>query len=163
MKNLNFYKTLSQKLWVFFICLFISCSVYASNKETQCLTLAIYKESRGESEKGKAGVAQVIHNRVKSSKYPNSFCKVISQKGQFSWFTNYKDSRKLLEGSVSDLKPLDYLAYQESKQIALKASYGLLEYNPKLENSLYFVKKGLKPEWTKKLRKKDTIEGHDFY
>ena len=57
---------------------------------TLCLSLAIFYEARSESKKGQYAVAEVIHNRVKSDKFPNSICKVIKSKGQFSWFKNHK-------------------------------------------------------------------------
>ena len=53
---------------------------------TLCLAIALYYEARGESNKAKLAVAEVIHNRTKSSKFPNDYCSVIKQKGQFSFY-----------------------------------------------------------------------------
>ena len=43
----------------------------------QCLTEALYFEARGESLRGQFAVAEVILNRVASSRYPNSVCGVV--------------------------------------------------------------------------------------
>lgn len=44
-----------------------------------CLAEALYFEARGETVKGQFAVAEVIRNRVKSSRFPNSYCAVINQ------------------------------------------------------------------------------------
>lgn len=45
----------------------------------ECLAEALYFEARGETIKGQFAVAEVIMNRVKSSRFPNSICAVINQ------------------------------------------------------------------------------------
>ncbi|MFY0691997.1 MAG: cell wall hydrolase [Paracoccaceae bacterium] len=45
----------------------------------QCLAEALYFEARGESVKGQIAVAEVILNRVSSSKFPDTVCKVVNQ------------------------------------------------------------------------------------
>ncbi len=45
----------------------------------QCLSEALYFEARGETVKGQFAVAEVIMNRVKSTRFPNSLCGVINQ------------------------------------------------------------------------------------
>lgn len=45
----------------------------------KCLSEALYFEARGETIKGQFAVAEVILNRVKSSRYPGSVCGVINQ------------------------------------------------------------------------------------
>ena len=49
------------------------------SSEFQCLAEALYFEARGETVKGQFAVAEVIRNRVKSSRFPNSYCAVINQ------------------------------------------------------------------------------------
>ena len=55
-----------------------------------CLAIAIFHESRGESKKAQYAVAEVIHNRTKHPDYPDNYCAVIKQKGQFSFVKNHK-------------------------------------------------------------------------
>ncbi|MCX7564930.1 cell wall hydrolase [Sulfitobacter sp. F26169L] len=47
--------------------------------EFRCLAEALYFEARGETVKGQFAVAEVIRNRVKSGRFPNSYCGVINQ------------------------------------------------------------------------------------
>lgn len=48
-------------------------------EEWRCLAEALYFEARGETVKGQFAVAEVIMNRVKSKRFPNSLCAVINQ------------------------------------------------------------------------------------
>lgn len=50
-----------------------------------CLALTVYHEARGEPVLGQIAVIQVVQNRVKSNKFPNDICSVITQPGQFAW------------------------------------------------------------------------------
>ncbi|WP_121632142.1 cell wall hydrolase [Tropicibacter alexandrii] len=49
------------------------------NDEWKCLAEALYFEARGETVKGQFAVAEVILNRVKSKRFPNSVCGVVKQ------------------------------------------------------------------------------------
>ena len=49
------------------------------SEQWRCLAEALYFEARGETVKGQFAVAEVIRNRVKSDRYPASFCGVIRQ------------------------------------------------------------------------------------
>jgi spore germination cell wall hydrolase CwlJ-like protein len=51
----------------------------AGGDEWSCLATALYFEARGETVKGQFAVAEVILNRVDSSRYPNSVCAVVNQ------------------------------------------------------------------------------------
>ncbi|MEY8840212.1 cell wall hydrolase, partial [Cribrihabitans sp. XS_ASV171] len=48
-------------------------------EQFRCLAEALYFEARGEPVKGQFAVAEVILNRVESSRYPDTFCGVIRQ------------------------------------------------------------------------------------
>ncbi|MEM7195752.1 MAG: cell wall hydrolase [Pseudomonadota bacterium] len=50
-----------------------------------CLAMNIYHEGRGESAEGRAAIASVTMNRVRSKHFPNSVCEVVWQRKQFSW------------------------------------------------------------------------------
>ena len=99
----------------FFLILFsvvLSSSAWAEKskndaKERYCLAQNIYFEARGEPESGQFAVAAVTMNRVKSHKFPNTVCKVVWQRSQFSWTHDGK----------SDL-PRDKRAWHRAKMIA---------------------------------------------
>lgn len=56
-----------------------------SDKQLNCLAQNIYHESRGEPTKGQLAVAFVTLNRVEDSRFPDTICGVVFQRGQFSW------------------------------------------------------------------------------
>lgn len=64
--------------------------------ELRCMELNIHYEARGESIHGKKAVANVTLNRVKSKRFPDTVCKVVKQKNQFTWvkqFPNYERTK----------------------------------------------------------------------
>ncbi|MCI4644284.1 MAG: cell wall hydrolase [Hyphomonadaceae bacterium] len=48
-------------------------------EEHKCLSEAVYYEARSESTSGQLAVAEVITNRVRDHRYPNSICDVVYQ------------------------------------------------------------------------------------
>jgi len=64
-----------------------------------CLSSAIHYEARGEPYPGRVAVGSVVLNRVDDPRFPDTVCDVVSQRGQFSWYT----SRPLTFGSQRDL------------------------------------------------------------
>ena len=76
--------------------------------DIDCLTAAIYIEARGESDKGKLAVANVIKNRVKRQN--ETMCAVLSKPGQFQGFSI---------GRVLSLKQKDGDDWKVCRQIAL--------------------------------------------
>ena len=56
--------------------------------ELKLLACLVHSEAGNQSYEGKLAVANVVLNRVKSSKYPNTIEKVIYQSGQFTVATN---------------------------------------------------------------------------
>lgn len=62
----------------------------------QAMAQVIYHEARGESQEGKIAVGQVVMNRVKSGKYPNTVYEVVWQRGQFSNMRKYTVPREYI-------------------------------------------------------------------
>ena len=112
-------------------------------KEVTCLATVIYHEANAESEKGQIAVAHVIMNRVKSKKFPNSVCSVISHKGQFSWY--YKTKHKYNDKTIAIAKKV------------------LSNRVHDLTNGASFFHSGKNPHWTKKMKLTTKIGGHKFY
>jgi spore germination cell wall hydrolase CwlJ-like protein len=54
--------------------------------EIECLARNVYHEARGEGHRGMEAVAYVTINRVKSGRFQNTVCSVISAPGQFVWY-----------------------------------------------------------------------------
>lgn len=76
-------------------------------RELHCLAQNIYFEARGEPNSGQLAVALVTMHRVKSRHYPNTICKVVWQRKQFSWTHDGKSDR-----------PRDRKAWNRARQIA---------------------------------------------
>lgn len=57
----------------------------SQREEVACMALAIYFEARGESTRGQQAVGNVVLNRTKDARYPNTACGVLFQRGQFSF------------------------------------------------------------------------------
>jgi N-acetylmuramoyl-L-alanine amidase len=56
------------------------------DRETECLAASVYFESKSEPLEGQLAVAEVVINRAESGgRFPPSICKVVFQKGQFSF------------------------------------------------------------------------------
>lgn len=58
--------------------------------ELACLARVILYEAGGESRAGQVAVAQVVMNRVRSPRFPDTVCSVIYQPGQFSSIRSYR-------------------------------------------------------------------------
>ncbi|MFC3086339.1 cell wall hydrolase [Tabrizicola soli] len=119
----------------------------------QCLTEALYFESRGESLAGQVAVAEVILNRVDSALYPRSVCGVVKQRGgggcQFSYVCDGK--KRMREKAAADL----------SGRIAR----AMLDGAPRLltDGATHFHTRQVRPGWSKRFAHTASIGAHLFY
>ena len=120
----------------------------ASKDEKVCMALNIYHEARGEGFEGMMAVASVTMNRVKSSAYPASVCKVVYQHKQFSW---------VLDTRVNPVVRLT----PEIMQIAKLAVTGNLV--DMTRGATHFHTTKIKPYWAKHKKKTVVIGNHIFY
>lgn len=108
-------------------------------EDLKLLACLVHAEAGNQSYEGRLAVANIVINRVKSSKYPNTIKAVIYQAGQFS-----------VARSGSLQKQLDnYTNYKsESQKLSIKAAKAALEGANNIGSRLYFhsykaaVKKG---------------------
>lgn len=131
--------------------LLFSFNTFASkdSKQINCLAKAIYFEARGEDWKGMVAVAQVAKNRTESDNFPDTFCKVVYQKNQFSW-AKYNPKVK------------DKDSWDQALAVA-KVAYYLGFPQDVTRGALYFHSGNHKPSWTSRLKKSATINNHKFY
>jgi spore germination cell wall hydrolase CwlJ-like protein len=125
--------------------------------EKRCLAEAIYFEARSESEDGRAAVAQVVLNRVKSGKYPRSVCGVVYQNRhrklacQFSFACEGKSLR---------------ITEQQPWQAAERIAHGVYEgsiFVEEVGEATHYHADYVRPHWARKLKKLDVIGRHIFY
>ncbi len=131
--------------------------------EITCLAQNIYFESRDQKLKGQLGVALVTINRVKSKRFPNTFCKVVKQaskkngklvkhKCHFSWYCD----------GLSD-KPKDEIAWKVSQLLATAMYEKRLKVKDFLHGATHYHRKDVDPYWNRKMLKVATIGDHIFY
>lgn len=82
-------------------------------QEYDCMAQALHYEARGESKTGIQAVANVIVNRSKHRRFPNSVCGTVKQKNnsvcQFSWYC--EPERKRISTKKIDPR-IQTIAYQ---------------------------------------------------
>ena len=129
--------------------------------EQQCITEALYYEARGEGEIGMRYVLSVIHNRKNSVGFPNSYCKVIHQRRQFSYRNGVSPGIHI---EIKPISPSDKIAYGLASGLAESAAWGQL--NPSIRSihgATYYHTTNVKPYWAKTMQKINTIGNHVFY
>lgn len=122
-------------------------------EELHCLALALYKESRGEPERGSILVAQVIMNRRESKKFSNSVCSVVKRKlagnCMFSFWCEPHRER------ITDIK-----SYKRLTGIAYNAILGRYKG---VTTSTYFKVCRVESGFFNKLKYKGREANHCFY
>jgi len=117
-------------------------------QEHKCLSEALYFEARGESKEGVFAVGNVILNRVKSDKHPNTICKVVQAPNQFSYLWDGK----------SDI-PKNKKSYQRMQLISLD----ILKSQRNNKGALYYHNTTVDPYWNKSMELISVIDNHLFY
>lgn len=123
-------------------------SAGADKASLQCLTEAVYFESRGEPLSGQKAVAEVIMNRVDDPRFPKSVCGVVNQSGQFSYRGNVGKMRK---GAA-------FATAQRVAQEALSGAPRALT-----DGATYFHTTKVRPSWSKRFTRTTKIGAHVFY
>lgn len=122
----------------------------------RCLSEALYFEARGETVKGQFAVAEIIQNRVKSSRFPGSLCGVIKQgtgrKFQCQ-FTYTCDGHKEV---IAEKK-----AFERVSKVARAAIDGSAA--PLTNGATHYHTKHVRPSWAKVYTETARIGVHIFY
>ena len=148
----------------YIISVFFTLTVFAQNleEEVSCLSEALYFEARSESFIAQIAVGNVIYNRVKSSKFPNTFCgvvhqanktksgKIIKHRCQFSYYCDGKEET-FYNG----------LAYEKAVEIAYLVLEDVsIEF---LGEALYYHAIYVNPSWAKHKKYLGRAGLHKFY
>ena len=124
--------------------------------ERACLARAIYYEARGEEMGGQIAVAQVVLNRARSKKWPDTICGVVNQgiergeKCQFSF------------ACFSHLSPPSGEMWDQAQQVADQALSGQA-WLRELVDATYYHTTSVAPVWRLGLSEVATIGTHVFY
>ena len=124
------------------------------DEQWQCLTKALYFESRGESLKGQFAVAEVILNRVNSPKYPSTVCGVVEQGGRGGCQFSY-----VCDGAR------DVMREKGAADIAGRIARLMLDGAPRslTYGATHFHTRGVKPSWSRRFERTAQIGAHLFY
>lgn len=129
----------------------------------ECLALNIYHESRGSNLADKAAVADVVLNRKRDERYPNTVCGVVEQakldsKGlpkknqcQFSWFCDGRPDT-----------PNDKDRWEEAKLIATQMLQDD-KFRGISEGATHYHATYVSPTWAKNFQQVGRIGEHIFY
>jgi spore germination cell wall hydrolase CwlJ-like protein len=130
--------------------------------ELMCLALTVYMEARQEPVRGQLAVAQVVLNRVRDERYPDTVCAVVEQGSppgdalprradcQFSWRCDGKPD-----------KPYEPVAWYRALRVAQYALAGARL--PELEGVLHYHADYVAPRWAARLQHVIHIGSHVFY
>ena len=124
-----------------------------------CLALNVYFEARNDSMVGQYAVAQVVMNRVQSSKFPNDVCSVVKQSRndgtcQFSWYCDGKSDQPKNERVYNRLVSFSRHILSNiinTKQIDIT------------DGALFYHANYVSPSWSKTKQKTTEIGVHVFY
>lgn len=145
-------------------------SIDASEKELYCLAQNVYFEARSEPMAGQYAVADVVLNRVRDRRWPDTICGVIKQGPvsqwhlentgktvplrnmcQFSWYCNGKSD-----------DPRDAKAWKNAQFVALQIVQGG-SFRGITEGSTHYHAVYADPFWNEHYRRIAKIGTHIFY
>ncbi len=128
-----------------------------SDKELWCLATAIYFEARGESYRGQVAVAQVVLNRVKDHRYPDTICGVVFQNQHRRNACQFSFACDGIPDTVTERKPWD-----QAEEIAAKITSGEI-YLTEVGEATHYHATYVRPAWAPRMNKVTQIGLHVFY
>lgn len=128
-----------------------------SDKELWCLATAVYFEARGEAYRGQVAVAQVVLNRVKDHRYPETICGVVFQNQNRRNACQFSFACDGIPETVTERKPWD-----QAEEIATKVASGEL-YLTEVGDATHYHATYVRPAWAPRMTKVTQIGLHVFY
>lgn len=126
------------------------------NAQWACLAEALYFEARGETLKGQIAVAEVILNRVSSSRFPNTICGVIHQGTGRKYACQFTYT---CDGHPENINEPG--AYARVAKVARMMMDGAPR---KLSGgATYYHTTAVRPSWSRKFRRTARMGVHLFY
>lgn len=129
-------------------------------KNINCMIENVFMEARGEDNRGKLLVANVVMNRVKHDNWPSTICGVVHQPSQFSW-TAHKSGRQTFKRAKRNITP----EYRNAVSTALYAT--LFQEKPVTDATYFYAPAVVKnpPSWSrsKKFKLVEKHQNHYFF
>jgi hypothetical protein len=123
----------------------------ALSPELTCLAQAVYFEARGEDLLGQLAVARVVINRATSGQFPDDYCSVVTQRGQFSF----------VRGGHIPTPNTSTAAWQRARAVARVAHQDM--WPSEAGDSLFFHATHVRPQWAARRASVARIDSHIFY
>lgn len=131
--------------------------VEVSEKELWCLATAIYFEARGESYRGQVAVAQVVLNRVKDHRYPETICGVVFQNQNRRNSCQFSFACDGIPETINDRQ-----SWAQAEDIANRFTAGEL-YLTEVADATHYHATYVRPAWAPRMSKVTQIGLHVFY
>jgi spore germination cell wall hydrolase CwlJ-like protein len=131
--------------------------IETDDKELWCLATAIYFEARGENYRGQVAIAQVVQNRVKDRRYPDTICGVV--------FQNQHRRNSCQFSFACDGQPEvinDKASWAQAQDIAKRFADGEL-YLTEVGKATHYHATYVRPAWAPRMVKLTQIGLHVFY
>jgi spore germination cell wall hydrolase CwlJ-like protein len=119
--------------------------------EINCLGQALYYEARGEGIKGQEAVAEVILQRAKSGRHPDTVCGVVHEPHQFSY---------LYDGSLK--RKRDEKAWKAANDLAERIIRGEIVTNY-TRSAMFYHATYVRPRWASAMTRSAQVGNHVFY
>lgn len=132
-------------------------AMQVSDKELWCLATAIYFEARGESYRGQVAVAQVVLNRVKDYRYPDTICGVVFQNQSRRNSCQFSFACDGIPETINDRQ-----SWAQAEDIAKRFTNGEL-YLTEVANATHYHATYVRPAWAPRMVKVTQIGLHIFY
>ncbi len=132
-------------------------AMQVSDKELWCLATAIYFEARGESYRGQVAVAQVVLNRVKDYRYPDTICGVVFQNQSRRNSCQFSFACDGIPETINDRQ-----SWAQAEDIAKRFTNGEL-YLTEVANATHYHATYVRPAWAPRMTKLTQIGLHVFY
>ena len=126
-------------------------------RQRRCLATAIYFEARGEPMRGQLAVAQVVMNRVRTPRYPDTICGVVYQ-GQ--WQRKGCQFSFACDGQADVPREKDMWA--QSNTLAKRVTDGKVWLGD-IGYATHYHATYVKPRWRRSMNKIKKIGQHIFY
>ncbi|ODT69521.1 MAG: hypothetical protein ABS75_16560 [Pelagibacterium sp. SCN 63-23] len=132
-------------------------AMQVSDRELWCLATAIYFEARGESYRGQVAVGQVVLNRVKDQRYPDTICGVVFQNQNKRNACQFSFACDGIPETVTEREP-----WAQAEDIAAKVTQGEL-YLTEVGEATHYHATYVRPAWAPRMTKVTQIGLHVFY
>ncbi len=128
-----------------------------SDRELWCLATGIYFEARGETYRGQVAVAQVVMNRTKDHRYPDTICGVVFQNQHRKNACQFSFACDGIPDVVNEREP-----WAQAEDIAKKVTSGEL-YLTEVGDATHYHATYVRPPWAPRMDKVTQIGLHVFY